>query len=92
MEKRKCIMLDEILHKRLEAYCASEGISVNSYAVYCISTLLFAEEIESNVEYQSLVRQIIYQGSKNIPEEKLEQLRNRQKEILEEVERGEYVG
>lgn len=92
MENRKCVMLDEVLHKRLKTYCASQGISITSYVDYCVSTLLFAEEIESNVEYQKIVRQIIDQGSKNIPEDKLNQLRNRQKEIMEQVERGEYVG
>ena len=92
MENRKCVMLDETLHKRLKTYCASQGISITSYADYCISSLLFAEEIESNVEYQSLVKLIIEMGSKNIPKEKLDELLERQKQIIKDVERGEYVG
>ena len=85
-------MLDETLHKRLKTYCASQGISITSYVDYCISSLLFAEEIESNVEYKSLVKLIIETGSKNMPKEKLDELLERQKQIIKDIERGTYVG
>ena len=85
-------MLDETLHKRLKTYCAKEGISITCYVNYCISLLLTGEEIQSNVEYQSIIRQIIDLGGENTPKDKLEQLLNRQKEIYNEIERGEYVG
>ena len=85
-------MLDENLHKRLKTYCASQGILISSYVDYCISSSLFAEEIENNVEYQSIVREIIDGGKKNMSNDRLQKLLDRQKEILDEVERGEYVG
>lgn len=91
MENRKCVMLDEVLHKRLKTYCASQGILISSYVDYCVSSLLFADEIESNVEYQSIVREIMDIGKKNMTDERIQKLLNRQKEIINEIERGEYV-
>lgn len=41
MEKRKSIMVDEELHKRLKTHCASQGISIGSYVDNCIHQSLF---------------------------------------------------
>jgi len=54
MENRKCVMLDEALHKRLKTYCASQGISISTYADYCIHQFLVGDELSIDEKYQEL--------------------------------------
>jgi hypothetical protein len=54
MENRKCIMLDENLHKRLKTYCASQGILISSYVDDCIYQNLLGDELSIDEKYQQL--------------------------------------
>lgn len=54
MENRKCIMVDESLHKRLKTYCASQGISISSYVDNSIHQFLVGDELSIDEKYQEL--------------------------------------
>jgi len=54
MENRKCIMVDEDLHKRLKTYCASQGISISSYVDNCIHQFLVGDELSIDEKYEEL--------------------------------------
>lgn len=60
MENRKCVMLDELLHKRLKTYCASQGISITSYVDYCIHQFLVGDELSIDEKWKEL--QIRFRG------------------------------
>lgn len=54
MENRKCVMMDEALHKRLKTYCASQGILISSYVDNCIHQFLVGDELSIDEKYQEL--------------------------------------
>jgi len=54
MENRKCVMLDEPLHKRLKTYCASQGILISSYVDICINQNLLGDELSIDEKYKEL--------------------------------------
>jgi len=54
MENRKCIMVDESLHKRLKTYCASQGISISSYVDNSIHQFLVGDELSIDEKYEEL--------------------------------------
>jgi hypothetical protein len=60
MENRKCIMVDESLHKRLKTYCASQGISISSYVDNSIHQFLVGDELSIDEKWKEL--QIRFRG------------------------------
>ena len=58
MENRKCIMVDEDLHRRLKTYCASQGISISSYADSCIHQLWVGVELSIDEKYKKLQKRL----------------------------------
>jgi|LakMenE18May11ns_1017448.scaffolds.fasta_scaffold9353125_2 hypothetical protein len=54
MENRKCVMIDEKLHRRLKSYCGAEGLLISSYVENCIKQFLIGDELVLDGEYNSL--------------------------------------
>jgi len=54
MENRKCVMMDEALHKRLKTYCASQGISISSYVDNCVHQFLVGDELSIDEKWEEL--------------------------------------
>ncbi len=83
MENRKCIMVDESLHKRLKTYCASQGISISSYVDYCIHQNLVGDELsidekwnELQIRFRSLMKKIKDDGEKFVESDEYKQYLN----------------
>ena len=69
MENRKCVMIDEKLHRRLKSYCGAKGFMIGSYVDSCIHQFLFGDELLLDEEYISLnkrLSEIIKKASSDI--------------------------
>jgi hypothetical protein len=93
MENRKCVMLDEVLHRRLKSFCATHNMLMSNYIDYCVGVLLLADELGNNKEYNRVEEEIFAELEKkyttnDFNEEHFNQLVSRKNKIIEDTENG----